>query len=312
MTLLESWRIPPALTDTAGKALTPLLLAGGAVALTYAGICLTLYSYQKKLIYRPLPDIIKTPADTGLAYENVWIPLSQNNTADAASQSIEKLHAWWVPSPGSRRVMLFCHGNYGNISYNTERIRFHHSQGCSVLAFDYRGYGQSSGPSPNEKNTFADTEAAWQYLITQRRIKPEHITVCGHSIGGAIAIELGSKHPEIDRLIVESSFTRMRDAVIAKNIYRAFPIEQLLTEPFDSLSKVKNLTMPVLYVHGDQDFDVPTNFSKQLYAATPNPKQLFIALGADHNIDTLAGPTYAAVLQDFYRLNQSVAQLQSA
>mgnify|MGYP001794412139 FL=1 len=104
----------------------------------------------------------------------------------------------------------------------------------------------------------------------------------------------------------------MRDAVTAKGVYRAFPINLLLTEPFDSLSKVDKLTMPVLYVHGDQDFDVPADFSKRLYAATPNPKQLFIAPGADHNIDTIAGPTYAAVLQDFYQLNQPIGQLQSA
>jgi len=305
MPFSNSWLTPPVLNNTVGntasKAITPLLLASGIAALTYAGICYALYSYQTKLIYRPLPDFIKTPADTGLAYEDIWIPLGKGH-----------LHAWWIPNPTSRRVLLFCHGNYGNISYNTERIRFHHSQGCSVLAFDYRGYGQSSGPSPSEANIFADVEAAWQYLITDREIEPQNITVCGHSIGGAIAIHLASQHPDIDRLIVESSFTSMRDAVIVKGMYRAFPIDQLLTEPFDSLSKAHQLTMPVLYVHGDQDFDVPASFSKRLYAATPNPKQLFIAPGADHNMETLSGPTYAAVLQDFYQLDPSISQLQSA
>lgn len=306
MPLHQSWLMPPLLTNPASKALNPLLLTGSLAALTYAGICYALYSYQTKLIYRPLPDIIKTPADTGLAYEDVWISLSQT------SNSQSKLHAWWVPHPGSNRVLLFCHGNYGNVSYNTERIRFHHSQGCSVLAFDYRGYGQSSGPGPSEQNIFEDAEAALQYLITERHIAPHNITVCGHSIGGAVAINLASRHPDIARLIVESSFTAMRDAVLVKNIYRAFPIDQLLTESFDSLSKLNKLTMPVLYVHGDQDFDVPVDFSKRLYAATPNPKQLFIAPGADHNIDTLAGATYAAVLQDFYQLNSSISELQSA
>ena len=299
---LESWFMPLSLLNPTTK-LNPLLLAGSMVALTYAGICYTLYSYQTKLIYRPLPDLIKTPADTGLAYEDIWIPIPH-------SQS--KLHAWWIPNPGSNRVLLFCHGNYGNISYNTERIRFHHSQGCSVLAFDYRGYGQSSGPSPSEPAIFADAEAAWQYLTSTRHIAPHNITICGHSIGGAVAIHLASQHPKVNRLIVESSFTSMRDAVITKNIYRAFPIDQLLTESLNSLSKVQKLTMPVLYVHGDQDFDVPVDFSKRLYAATPNPKQLFIAPGADHNIESLAGPTYAAVLQDFYKTEQAINQLQSA
>lgn len=306
MPFSKSWLMRTGLTDTPAdtidSVLNPLFLASGLAALSYAGICYALYSYQTKLIYRPLPDIIKTPADTGLAYEDVWIPMGQG----------EELHAWWVPNPGSQRTLLFCHGNYGNISYNTERIRFHHAQGCSVLAFDYRGYGQSRGAGPNEAAIFADAEAAWRYLVTKRHIEPDTITVCGHSIGGAVAIHLASCHANIDRLIVESSFTSMRDAVVAKGIYRAFPIELLLTEPFDSMSKIERLTMPVLYVHGDQDFDVPLDFSKQLYAATPNPKQLFIAPGADHNIETLAGSTYAAVLQDFYQLDQPVTQLQSA
>ncbi|MEM8505125.1 MAG: alpha/beta hydrolase [Cyanobacteria bacterium P01_D01_bin.1] len=322
MSVAQSLLPYPSLAAAVNRDVSPWLLAGGAAAITYAGACLALYSIQTKLIYRPLPQIIKTPADLGLAYEDIWIPVQQDrpyenpkNQLTANEAEGGHLHAWWVPNPSSHRVMLFCHGNYGNISYNTERIRFHHAQGCSVLAFDYRGYGQSSGPVPNEQNIFADAETALNHLIEKRKISPKSITVAGHSIGGAVAIDLASRHPEVDRLIVESSFTTMQDAVEAKTIYRFFPIEALLTEPFDSLSKVSDLRMPVLYVHGDHDFDVPAKFSHQLYAFTPEPKQLFIAPGADHNMNTLAGDRYAAVLQDFYNLSyaaESIAQLQLA
>lgn len=293
-----------ALATTVSKDFSTPLWVGSAAAIAYAGACFALYSIQTKLIYRPLPQIIKTPADIGLAYEDIWIPISTNKKGEDPG---EYLHAWWVPNPRSRRVMLFCHGNYGNISYNTDRIRFHHAQGCSVLAFDYRGYGLSSGPVPTEANIFADADAALNYLTNERRVSPDNIVVSGHSIGGAVAIDLASHHPEIDRLIVESSFTTMRDAVEAKAFYRLFPIKILLTEPFASLHKVKELQMPVLYVHGDQDFDVPARFSRQLYAATPGPKQIFIARGADHNMDTLAGETYATVLQSFYSLSDRMA-----
>ncbi|EDX84164.1 hypothetical protein S7335_1861 [Synechococcus sp. PCC 7335] len=294
----------PALATKVPKDFSATLWASSAAAIAYVGACFALYSIQTKLIYRPLAQLIKTPADVGLAYEDIWIPISDGC---GESQS-EYLHAWWVPNPHSSRVMLFCHGNYGNISYNTERIRFHHAQGCSVLAFDYRGYGLSSGPAPNEANIFADADAAFNYLTLSRKVSPENIVLSGHSIGGAVAIDLASHHLEINRLIVESSFTTMRDAVEAKAIYRFFPIEILLTEPFDSLSKVKELKMPVLYVHGDQDFDVPPRFSRQLYAATPSPKQIFIARGADHNMETLAGDAYASVLQNFYNGTDRVAQ----
>lgn len=321
MSVSQSLLPYPTFATTAGRSVPPLLLAGSAAAIAYAGACFALYSIQTKLIYRPLAEIIRTPAEIGLAYEDVWIPVQPGETYEnTPKQTVTKtkasyLHAWWVPNFSSRRVVLFCHGNYGNISYNTDRIRFHHAQGCSVLAFDYRGYGQSSGPMPSEQNTFIDAESALEYLIMRRKISPKNITATGHSMGGAVAIDLASHHPEIGRLIVESSFTTMKDAVDAKSIYRFFPIEALLTEPFDSLSKVGELRMPVLYVHGDRDFDVPARFSHQLYAATPAPKQLFIARGADHNMNTLAGDEYAAVLQDFYSSSHSarlVSQLQVA
>ena len=289
------------------------LWVSSAAAIAYVAACFTLFSIQTKLIYRPLPQLIRTPADVGLAYEDVWIPVGAERNSENQN---EYLHAWWVPNPHSRRVMLFCHGNYGNISYNTERIRFHHAQGCSVLAFDYRGYGLSGGPAPSEASMFADAEAAFDYLTVKRKFSLDSIILSGHSIGGAVAIDLASHHPEANSLIVESSFTSMKDAVEAKVIYRLFPIEILLTEPFDSLGKVKKLQMPVLYVHGDQDFDVPARFSRQLYAATPNPKQSFIGRGADHNMETLASNAYASVLQDFYsrdvRPAQYVEELQLA
>lgn len=303
MPLPKNWLTQPAAVSTV---LSPLIFAGGLTALTYAGICFALYRYQTKLLFRPLPTFLQTPADIGLAYEDVWIPLTG---AASNPHTVGKLHAWWIPAPSRQKTLLFCHGNYGNISYNTERIRFYHSLGFSILAFDYRGYGQSIAadniPTPTESSTYADVEAAWQYLINTRQLKPHDITVYGHSMGGAIAIELASRYPQVARLIIESSFTTMKDAVDAKKMYRLFPVKQLLAHPFDSLSKVKTLKAPVLYVHGDQDFDVPVQFSKTLYAATPNPKQLWIAPDADHNdICSAQGDTYAAVINDFCKAAQ--------
>ncbi len=275
--------------------ISPLLSISSLSALAYGSICWALYSYQTKLIFRPLPTLISTPADVGLAYEDVWIPVDQANSIDPGW-----LHGWWLPNPGSDRTLLLCHGNYGNISYNLERIRFHHSLGFSVLAFDYRGYGLSEGPYPSEQSTYTDAEAAWQYLINQRQISPEQITVLGHSMGGAIAIELAIRQPGMARLIVKSSFTTMRDAILAKALYHLFPIEQLLTEPFDSLSKVSQLQMPVLYVHGDQDSDIPFELSQALHDASPEAKLIWLAPGATHNnISAIQGDAYGEVVQSF-------------
>jgi len=280
---------------------SPLLLAGAGLSslatLAYGITCLGLYQYQRKLIFRPLPQVLRTPAEVGITYEDVWIPVSTEGTGT--------LHGWWLPNPGSERVMLFFHGNYGNVSYNLERIRYHHSLGFSVLAIDYRGYGHSigtddNGQVPTEQTTYADAEAAWNFLTRERQVAPECITVCGHSLGGAIAINLATHHPNIGRLIIKSSFTTMEDAIYAKKLYRIFPIKQLLTEPFNSLKKVKRLKVPVLFVHGDQDPDVPPDMSEALYQAAPEPKQLWLAPGADHNnISQLTGDAYAQVVEAF-------------
>ena len=170
------------------KLSTPLFIASGIATIAYAGTCLALYSYQTSLIFRPLPFLVRNPAEVGLAYEDVWIPLAHHNPAQAA-----KLHSWWIPNPSSDRTLLLCHGNYGNISYNVDRCHFYHSLGFSVLSFDYRGYGLSPSEPPSEQKAYEDAEAALRYLTENRQIAPSAITVLGHSLGGAIAIQLS--HP---------------------------------------------------------------------------------------------------------------------
>lgn len=283
------------------KLSAPLFAAGGIAALAYASTCLSLYSYQTNLIFRPLPFLLSTPAKAGLAYEEVWIPL---NTAN-------KLHGWWVPNHKSQRVLLLCHGNYGNISYNIDRCHLYRSLGFSVLLFDYRGYGYSPKEPPSEQKAYEDTEAALQYLTVSRQIDPQQITVLGHSLGGAIAIHLAVQHPELNSLIVECSFTSMKAAIHAQKIYRLFPIDQLLNHAFDSLSKVKSLQIPVFYIHGEKDTDVPARFSQQLFEASPTPKKLWIAAGAGHNnLTTDFKAAYAEATLSFLSQTKPVALAQ--
>lgn len=284
------------------KLSSPLFIATGLIAIAYAGTCLALYNAQTQLIFRPLPFLLRTPDEVGLAYEDVWIPLSPNASDKA------KLHGWWMPNHSSRifpaenRTLLLCHGNYGNVSYNVNRCRFYHSLGFSVLSFDYRGFGLSPSNDPSEQKTYEDAEAALSYLIQERQIAPNKITILGHSLGGAIALNLATHHPEIHSLIVESSFTSMKAAVHAKKIYRLFPIEQLLSHAFDSLFKVQDLKVPVLYAHGDNDRDVPSEFSQQLYQASSDPKHLWIAPEGGHdNLPTNFSDGYAKAIQSFFQ-----------
>ncbi len=159
---------------------------------------------------------------------------------------------------------------------------------------DYRGYGRSPGKFPTESSVYEDVEAAWNYLTQEQKIPPEKIFVYGHSLGGAIAIDLALAHPEIAGLAVEGTFTSMRHMV--NHLYSQFlifPVDLILNQRFDSLSKVQSLQMPVLFIHGTADRLIPAHMSQTLFDAAPEPKQLLLVPEAGHhNVGELGGEQY--------------------
>lgn len=177
--------------------------------------------------------------------------------------------------------------------------------GFSVLMFDYRGYGLSKGNFPNELQVYQDSQAAWNYLQNVRQIPPEQIMIYGESLGGAIALDLALRQPEAVGLVLQSSFTSMVEAIRHRKIFQIFPVSLLLTERFDSLSKVRSLRVPVLFLHGSEDSVVPAEMSQQLYEASAEPKQLFLISGADHvRIYQPGDQSYLKAIQRFVELTQ--------
>ena len=175
-----------------------LLLAGLAC---YAVLALVVYLMQARMLY--LPDVPgrsldRTPADIGADYEDVWI-----RTADGVT-----LHGWYVAGH-SDRVLLFFHGNAGNISHRLESIRQFLQLGLSVLIIDYRGYGQSEGRT-TEQGIYRDAEAAWNYLTGSRGTPQERIVLFGRSMGASAAAYLAARQRPL-ALVVESSFTSVPD-----------------------------------------------------------------------------------------------------
>ena len=211
------------------------------------------------------------------------------------------MHGWWIPaSKPNAQVLLYLHGNGINIGANVAHANRFHRLGFSVLLPDYRGYGRSEGRFPTEASVYQDAAVAWDYLVQERKIQPEQIFLYGHSLGGAVAIDLAVKHPDAAGLIVESSFTSIRDIVDYQSIYRIFPIDLILNQRFDSIRKVRSLALPVLFIHGTADLRVPATMSQQLYEAAPQPKQLVLIPDAGHN-DTAetAGDKYFQMMQKF-------------
>lgn len=254
-----------------------LLRLGKISAIAYTSICGILFFTQPYLIFKPTRAFQKTPEFYNIKYQNVYLPVP-------GSSSNEVIHGWWIPS--QRRnlgTLLYLHGNSLNIGSNiTQAYRFH-QMGFSVFLIDYRGYGKSKGNFPSESQVYQDAQIAWNYLVKQKQIPANQILIYGHSLGGAVAIDLAVKHPEAAGLIVKNSFTSMQKMAGINPYFRIFPVSLILRHRFDSLTKVKSLRMPVLFVHGTADTMIPNTMSKTLYAAAPEPKQLLLVPGAKHN-----------------------------
>ncbi|MGB3535761.1 MAG: alpha/beta fold hydrolase [Microcoleaceae cyanobacterium] len=267
-----------------------------AAVTVYLLACCVLLFGQSRFIFFPSRDLTTTPEDVNLSYQDVWLPVCSNQN------STEFIHGWWIPSSqdSNQPVMIHLHGNSSNIGANLGHAQQFHQMGLSVLLIDYRGFGQSTPRIPSEKVVYQDAEAAWNYLVNQKEINPEKIFIFGHSLGGAIAINLATKYPQIAGLIVESSFTSMGDMADYQGKYGMFPIHWLLQQRFASIEKVNQLKMPILFTHGTADTVVPVEMSEALYAAATEPKQLLIVEEADHNnVRQVGEMQYFNTIQEF-------------
>jgi pimeloyl-ACP methyl ester carboxylesterase len=284
-----------------------LLSLGGVLAIAYIAACIFLLLRQNRFIFKPHKTIRTIPTSFNLDYQEVWLPVSTN------SGNKNQVNGWWIPAAKSdAKVCLYLHGNGSNIGDEIKRAFWYHKWGFSTLLIDYRGYGRSPGKFPTEASVYEDVEAVWNYLTQVKKIPPQKIFIYGHSLGGAIAIEVAIRHPEVAGLAVEGTFTNMREMVA--HLYKEFlifPVDLLLHQKFDSLSKVRSLKMPVLFIHGTTDSIVPAHMSQTLFAAAPEPKKLLLVPQAGHHdVEELGGEQYFHAVQWLIEQAQTrIAQL---
>jgi pimeloyl-ACP methyl ester carboxylesterase len=265
-----------------------LVFFGALIGSAAAGAAL--WGWQAHLIFEPERALQAAPADFPFAVTEVAIAL-------AARQNV---HGWWIPSAKrGAKAVLYLHGNDGNVSTSVREVEPLRELGYSVFLIDYRGYGASEGPFPTEKAVYEDAEAGWNYLIGQG-LDPADLYIYGHSLGGAIAIELALRHPEAAGLLVESSFTSISDMARLEKKYSLLPVRWLLSERFDSIDKVSRLSLPVLYLHGTADEIVPFSMGNDLYRASGGRKQ-FVAIDSGRHDDNAAagGAVMRAAISGF-------------
>jgi pimeloyl-ACP methyl ester carboxylesterase len=201
-----------------------------------------------------------------------------------ASEDGEWLHGWWVPATGSRRLghLLLLHGNAGNIGDRVPHVELLAAAGFDVLAFDYRGYGRSSG-RPDEQGTYRDARAALAALRRQDGVDPGRIVYLGESLGGAIALELALSSAPAG-LILQSAFTSIRDMA---RVHYPFIPRAAVPDAYPSLRLIAGLRAPLLCLHGERDEIVPLLYGEALFEAAPEPKTMRVFRDVAHN-DVLA------------------------
>jgi dipeptidyl aminopeptidase/acylaminoacyl peptidase len=213
---------------------------------------------QDHYIFEPTTVLQTNPERVGLKAEEFYIKSGTGNDSG-------ELYSWWIPSTRvNAPTILYLHGNDKNVGIPRELgyARELNRIGLNILMIDYRGYGKSTGGKPSEAKVYEDAESAWNYLVQQRSISPNHIFIYGHSLGGAIAINLAVHHPEAAGIIEESSFTTMK--AMSNINYGFMPTSMLIHERFDSLSKISHLKIPLLIIHGTWDKTVPSYMAQQL------------------------------------------------
>lgn len=255
------------------------LIALLSLPLFFAG-CSQLVQKERELLFRVVPG------------EASWYRGMPDGVVEAslpiqAGEKTQQLNSWWWPADDPKApAVLYLHGARWNLTGQLFRMQQLHDFGFSVLAIDYRGFGKSDGDLPSEETVYQDARVAWQALA-QRQPDPKQRFIYGHSLGGAIAIDLASR---LDRsgaqqargLIVESSFTTLAD--IAKSFsYPWLPLQLILSQKFDAIDKIAQIGMPVLVVHGTDDRYVPSRFSEKLFEAAPGRKKLLLIEGGTHN-----------------------------
>jgi pimeloyl-ACP methyl ester carboxylesterase len=281
-----------------GKKVTywKLIIVATTVLLTlYAFTSTYLWARQAHFIFSPKRSIANTPAEYQLPFEDVYVPVNDGNGKN------ECIHAWWIPAEyPSDRYLLYLHGSALNIGANIDHARRFHHMGFSVFLISYRGYGKSDGTFPTEAQVYSDAQAAWTYLVEQKGIDPGAVFIYGHSLGGAVAIQLAVNNPAAGGLIVEAAFTSIADMARQIPKYRIFPIEIIVHQRFDSIKKVSRLQVPVLYIHGTDDKLVPYEMSRELYKRTSSSKQLKLIPGGGHNNSAaVGGAEYLHAVKNF-------------
>src|SRR5262245_62543991 len=240
-----------------------VLLVGAAIYLVLVAV---MYLAQRSLMY--FPETLRTaPAQAGL-------PEAEEVTLDTADG--ERVIVWHIAPRGERPIILYFHGNGGALRYRVDRYRALTQDGTGLVALSYRGYGGSSG-RPSEAGLIEDARAT--YAFAAARYPEARLVLWGESLGTGVAVALAAEK-KVARLVLEMPY--LSAVAIAASAYPFVPVRFLMKDQFRSDLRIRDVTAPVLIVHGDRDDVIPIGSGEQLYALIAGPKRFQRIPGAGH------------------------------
>jgi pimeloyl-ACP methyl ester carboxylesterase len=222
-----------------------LLSAIGIVAVfaafcAWGVLCLLFWQGSWQLLYHPTSAVVRTPASAGVAFDSVGFAPTDTGAP--------QLEGWWIPgAANSRYTVLYLHGQDGNLGDTVDDLVRLHSAGVSVLAFDYRGYGQSLFGRPSEARWRQDADWALQYLTGTRHVDPHAIVLAGNALGANLALEVAAAHPELGGVILDSPLDAPVNSIFADPRARLVPARLLVGDRFDAAAAAASLRMPSLW-----------------------------------------------------------------
>ena len=230
---------------------------------SYAGVTLSLWHFQDRLVYVPPRPGPRTPTDAGLPYEDVWL-----DTRDGV-----RIHGWFVPGAEvadepEADAILFFHGAGTPLVRTLGRCAEWRARGLDSLLVDYRGYGRSEG-TPTEEGLYLDADAAWAHLTAERGLEPRRIVVWGHSLGGGVASWLAERETPA-ALVLGASFTSLVDAGLER--YPWAPVRLLARNRYPTIDRMAGLRCPVVVAHDRGDPWHPFHHGERLFEAAREPK----------------------------------------
>jgi uncharacterized protein len=239
----------------------------GFAVVAYAALVGGLYLFQRQLLY--FPDKARPEL---FGFEQLGVRELTLTTEDGLS-----LLSWYLPARPGRPVIAYFHGNGGHIGYRAERLLRFAREGYGVLMAEYRGYGGNPG-TPTEAGFYTDARAALDFL-DREAIPSNRLVLYGESLGSGVAVALAAEH-DIAALILEAPPTSV--AEVAQCHFPFVPAARMVTDRFDSLSRIGRVKAPILVLHGERDRVVPVRYGRALLEAAPEPKEGWFAPEAGH------------------------------